>query len=152
LLSESRLWNISSRVGRHDSSATTSTIITISKMFLNPPVDTIRFSTSWLFKANVLAAIRGVISLYIFTSIITILSIDSRDNPTEVGHYFSYFTSLTFWGLAFYFAFAALHSFTYWRTGRPALDGWPVVLKQLHSIYYSTITVFPYIVTGQFSL
>jgi hypothetical protein len=119
-------------------------------MFLNPAVDTVRFSTSWLIKANVLAAIRAVISLYIFVTIITILAIDGKKSPKLAGYEFSYFTSLTYWGLGFYFAFAAFHSFTYWRTGRPALERWPAVLRQLHSIFYSTIAVFPYIVTSEF--
>jgi cytochrome bd-type quinol oxidase subunit 2 len=113
---------------------------------LNPVMDPVRFSTSWLFKANVLCGIRALISLYIFTSIFTILGLRSH---LEDRQYFSYFTSLTFWGLAFYFAVAAFHSGTYWRSGKPALAGWPVVLQQLHGIYYTTITVYPYLVTSK---
>ena len=118
-------------------------------MFLNPPVDPVRFSTSWLIKANLLASIRALFSLYIFASIITKLAYYSAHNEKYLdGRDFSYFTSLTFWGLAFYFAVAAFHSWTYWRSGTPALARFPVVLKQLHSIYYSTIVVFPFIVTS----
>jgi len=117
-------------------------------MFLNPPFDPNRFSTSWLFKANLLTIIRGIISLYIFSSIIAKLSYYAATNEKILdGQDFSYFTSLTFWGLAFYFAFAALHSWTYWRSGTPALARWGSVLGQLHSILYSTIVVFPFIVT-----
>jgi len=116
-------------------------------MFLNPAVDPIRFSTSWLVKANTLFLLRAIISLYIFASIIAKLSYYGANEPTKTGPDFSYFTSITFWGLAFYFAFAALHSATYWRTGSPALARWQVVLRALHSIFYSTITVYPILVT-----
>jgi cytochrome bd-type quinol oxidase subunit 2 len=118
-------------------------------MFLNPAVDPVRLSTSWLIKANHLAFIRGLISLYIFTSIITILALRANDKTDPSGHYFSYFTSLTFFGLAFYFAFSAFHSWTFWRRGLPALSHWGVVLQQLQSIFYSTIVVYPYIVTSK---
>jgi hypothetical protein len=118
-------------------------------MFLNPPVDPVRFSTSWLVKAKTLFCVRAIISLYIFTSIITKLSYYSVNDPVDDGQDFSYFTSLTFWGLAFYFAVAALHSGSYWYTGTPALAKWGAVLQALHSIYYSTITVYPPIVTSK---
>ena len=118
-------------------------------MFLNPPVDPVRFSTSWAFRANHLTFIRALISVYVFASIIAKLSYYAATNQRILdGRDFSYFTSLTFWGLAFYFAFAAFHSWTYWHSGTPALARFPVVLRQLHSIYYTTIVVFPFIVTS----
>jgi hypothetical protein len=118
-------------------------------MFLNPPVDPVRFSTSWAIRANILAFIRALFSLYIFASIIAKLSYYAATNERDLdGQDFSYFTSLTFWGLAFYFAVAAFHSFTYWHSGTPALARFPIVLQQFHSIYYSTIVVYPFIVTS----
>lgn len=118
-------------------------------MFLNPPVDPVCFSTSWLVGAHALSLVRAVVSLYIFVSIIAKLSYYSVHTPIDDGQDFSYFTSLTFWGLGFYFAVAALHAGTYWWTGRPALARWGAVLQALHSILYSTIAVYPLLVTSE---
>ena len=60
---------------------------------------------------------------------------------------FSYFTSLTYWGLGFYFLVAAIHTFTYARSGVPLLDRLPRPLQALHSAFYTTIVVYPFIVT-----
>jgi len=111
------------------------------------PLDPLRFSTSWLLPPSVLFFLRALFSLYIFVSIFTILGIDAEDDPSEARHYFSYFTSLTFWGLAFYFLFASIHTGSYWLSGRPLLARWPKALQILHSMYYSTVTTFPYLVT-----
>ncbi|TID17093.1 hypothetical protein E2P81_ATG09648 [Venturia nashicola] len=109
------------------------------------PFDAVRFSSSWLFSPLVLCILRANFSAYIFACIITIFILDA---PTgESGYFFSYFTDLTFCGLAFYFAFAALHSGSYARTGTPLLARWPRFLQILHSIFYSTITIFPFLVT-----
>jgi len=54
---------------------------------------------------------------------------------------------LTYWGLAFYFLFAALHTFTYARSGIPLLDRFPRPLQAVHSAFYTTVVVFPFIVT-----
>jgi cytochrome bd-type quinol oxidase subunit 2 len=121
-------------------------------MFLNPPVDPIRFSSSWLFKTSHFFIIRAIISLYIFVSIIAKLAYYGAHHEQNLDEQdFSYFTSITFWALAFYFAVAAYHTFTYSRTGTPALARWPAVLRQLHSIFYSTIVVYPFVVTSTFS-
>ncbi|KAF2674439.1 hypothetical protein BT63DRAFT_419732 [Microthyrium microscopicum] len=116
-------------------------------MILLPPADPIRFSTSWALTAKTYAAFRALISLYILTSILTILAWDSHNSPVEVARYWSYFTNITFISLGFYHAFAAYHSLSYWRTGTPALARWPGVLGKLHSLFYSTIVVFPFLVT-----
>jgi cytochrome bd-type quinol oxidase subunit 2 len=118
-------------------------------MFLNPTVDPVRFSTSWLVKAHTLSLIRALIALYVFASIITKLSYYSVHEPANDGQDFSYFTSLTFWALGFYFAVSALHAATYWWTGKPALASWGIVLQALHSIFYTTIAVYPLIVTSK---
>jgi hypothetical protein len=60
---------------------------------------------------------------------------------------FSYFTILTYWGLAFYFLIAAIHTLTYARTGAPLLDRFPRPLQALHAFYYTTVTTFPPLVT-----
>lgn len=60
---------------------------------------------------------------------------------------FSYFTTLTYWGLAFYFLAAAIHTFTYARSGVPLLDRFPRPLQALHAAFYTTIVVYPFVVT-----
>lgn len=63
---------------------------------------------------------------------------------------FSYFTSLTFWGLGFYFLAAAFHTFTYASSGVALLDKFPRPLQALHSALYTTIIVYPFVVTVVF--
>lgn len=90
-------------------------------------------------------------SLFIFTTRFFIIGYECA-NPSiggceSVVDSFSYFTVLTFWGLAFYFAFAALHTLTYALRGRPLLDAWPRPLQALHALFYTTVVVFPWLVT-----
>lgn len=53
---------------------------------------------------------------------------------------------LSYWGLASYLVFAALHTFFYARRGRAPLDAWPRPLQALHALLYSTVTIFPFLV------
>ncbi|PSR87410.1 hypothetical protein BD289DRAFT_354713, partial [Coniella lustricola] len=112
-----------------------------------------RFETSWLLPPYVLCAIRATFGVY---GILV--------NLIQVGYYcthpatyggcavsadeFSYFTVLTYWGLAFYNLTAAVHTFTYARSGSPLIDRFPRPLQALHAFYYTTITVYPFIVTA----
>ena len=50
--------------------------------------------------------------------------------------------------MAFYFGFAALHTFTYARSGRPLLDRFPRPLQALHSLLYTSIVTYPFLVTA----
>lgn len=63
------------------------------------------------------------------------------------GNTFSYFTVLTYWGMGFYFAAAAAHTFTYARAAAPLLDRFPRPLQALHATLYTTVVVYPFIVT-----
>ncbi|CAK7209223.1 hypothetical protein SEUCBS140593_000425 [Sporothrix eucalyptigena] len=111
-----------------------------------------RFETSWLLPPAVLAAFRAVFSIYIFTTLLFIIGWDcshsSLGGCAEAGDEFSYFTVLTYWGLAFYFAVAAVHTASYAHSGFALLDRFPRSLQYLHSLFYSTITVFPFVVTA----
>lgn len=121
-----------------------------SLMGANPLDDNLHaFETSWLFPPLVLFCVRALISFFIFTSIFTTLGWNGTHNAEFENHrYFSYFTNLSFCGLGFYFLFAALHTFVYSRTGRSVLfDKWPRSLRALHSLCYSTIITYPFIVT-----
>lgn len=60
---------------------------------------------------------------------------------------FSYFTILTYWGLAFYFLVAAIHTLTYALRARPLLDRFPRPLQALHSLFYTTVITYPFLVT-----
>ena len=92
-------------------------------------------------------------SLYIFTTILFVLAWQCAHDVTGCQAsraQFSYFTSLTYWGLGFYFLVASIHTFTYARTGVPLLNRLPRPLQALHSAFYTTIVVYPFIVTVVF--
>ncbi|KAK3330133.1 hypothetical protein B0H66DRAFT_46881 [Apodospora peruviana] len=109
-----------------------------------------RFETSWLLPPWLLFFCRALFSLYIFTALVFILAWNCVNTETHCAasrDQFSYFTSLTYWGLGFYFLVAAIHTFTYARSGVPVLDRFPRFLQALHSAYYTTVVVFPFVVT-----
>jgi hypothetical protein len=110
-----------------------------------------RFETSWILPPGVLFGARALLSLYAFVTLFTIFGWNGAHGRQEDSQRtFSYFTHLTYWGLAFYFAFSAAHTGSYWLTGTPFLARWPKWLQVAHSMFYSTIVVYPWIVTGQF--
>ncbi|KAI0432381.1 hypothetical protein F5Y09DRAFT_302034 [Xylaria sp. FL1042] len=109
-----------------------------------------RFQTSWLVPPYVLFAIRLLLSLYAFTTLLFNIGYACA-NPSQGGcesarANFSFFTVLSYWGLAFYFLTASFHTFVYARRGEAPLDTWPRPLQYLHSLYYSSITVYPFLV------
>lgn len=106
-----------------------------------------RFATSWLLPPSVLFFWRALICLYAFVVLFTILGHSSSE---AAGHSFSYFTVLGYWGLAFYYGFAAAHTGSYWMRGKSWLQSWPSALQWAHSCFYSTVTTFPFVVTSMF--
>ncbi|KAF1808970.1 hypothetical protein P152DRAFT_517158 [Eremomyces bilateralis CBS 781.70] len=114
-----------------------------------PPFDpTHRFHTSWLLSPLHFFLLRALIALYCFVTIFFLLGWRSTHGMDEAARRsFSYFTSLTFWGIAFYYAFAAFHTGSFWFAGKPLLARWPTALQYLHAIFYTTITTFPFVVT-----
>jgi hypothetical protein len=61
---------------------------------------------------------------------------------------FSFFTVLTYWGIAFYFFISALHTFSHARQGNPPLlNRFPRPLQALHSLFFTTVTTLPFLVT-----
>ncbi len=108
-----------------------------------------RLCSSWLLPPWLLFAYRALISLYAFVVLFTIIGYDTTHGNSEAAaHDFSYFTDLTYWGLAFYFPFAAAHTASYALRGQAWPESWPKPLRYLHSAFYVTITVYPFIVTG----
>ena len=107
-----------------------------------------RFTTSSIFPTIVFAFIRILLSLYAFTTIFTVLGWDSTHGRRKAARdWFSYFTNLTYCGLAFYFLFAGIHSLSYALRGKSWLNSWPRPLQAAHSVYYTTIVIFPLLVT-----
>lgn len=107
-----------------------------------------RFLSSWLLPPLFLATLRALVALYSFTTIFFIFGWQGShgqadDNNGEL----SYFTSLTFWGIAFYSLVSAVHTYLYARRGYAPLDNWPMPLKALHSLFYTTVITFPFLVT-----
>ncbi|MCJ1437099.1 hypothetical protein MMC27_006484 [Xylographa pallens] len=103
-----------------------------------------RYTTSWLLPPLPLACLRLLLSLYAFITTFTILA---TDTPLSARRSFSYFTVLTYWGLAFYFLSSGLHTLSYARSGVSWLQRWPRPLQALHALFYSTIVTFPFLVT-----
>lgn len=108
-----------------------------------------RFETSWILPPGVLFAARALLSLYAFVTLFTIFGWNGTHGRSgDSQRSFSYFTHLTYWGLAFYTGFSAAHTGSYWLTGTPFLARWPKWLQVAHSMFYSTIVIYPWIVTG----
>lgn len=107
-----------------------------------------RFETSWLVSPYTLFFFRAFFSLYAFTTLFFILGWNCTHGMCEnSATTWSYFTTLTYWGLAFYFLVSSVHTFSYARWGKPLLDSWPRTLQLMHGAYYSSITSFPLLVT-----
>lgn len=107
-----------------------------------------RYTTSWLLSPAIFACLRLFLSIYAFTTIFFIFGWNgSHQRAEKSGQSFSYFTNLTYWGLAFYFLFSALHTFSYARAGRSWLQSWHQPLQAAHTIFYSSIVTFPFLVT-----
>lgn len=108
---------------------------------------------SWLLPPFALCALRILISLYAFIVLFYIIgsweSSNDPDDASNAGRSFSFFTVLSYWGLAFYFAFAAVHTASLALKGKAWLESWPGWLGWLHSAFYATVTVFPWVITGE---
>ncbi|KAI8624067.1 hypothetical protein F5Y19DRAFT_338131 [Xylariaceae sp. FL1651] len=110
-----------------------------------------RFQTSWLVSPYVLFGIRALMSVYAFTTLLFnigyLCTHPLRGGCAASGNEFSYFTVLTYWGIAFYGLVSAVHTFAYARWNVAPLDRWPRPLQTLHALLYSSITTYPFLVT-----
>lgn len=106
-------------------------------------------------------------SLYAFTVTFFIIGWEATNHNNlsihDVHKSFSFFTSTTsipcptinankivlcYWGICFYFAISALHTFSYaLHGGTPLLNRFPRPLQALHYLFYTTVTTFPFLVT-----
>ena len=110
-----------------------------------------RYTTSWLLPPLLLGCLRLSLAIYCFVTIFFIFGWhDSHHNSRAVRQSFSYFTNLTYWGLAFYFLFSSLHTLSYARTGHAWLQSWPRPMQAAHAVFYTTVVTFPILVTAVF--
>jgi hypothetical protein len=125
--------------------------LSLTSLFGVDPItdDEHHFETSWILPPAILACLRGLISLYIFVTIFIFWGwYGTHDDRASIGHSFSYFTWLSYWGIGFYMLFAAIHTACYARTGHSfLLDRWPRAFRVLHSLLYVTVTTYPFLVT-----
>ncbi|KAF2655991.1 hypothetical protein K491DRAFT_597881 [Lophiostoma macrostomum CBS 122681] len=112
-----------------------------------------------------LACVRATVALYCFTTIIVcyswlahntttttlqdvnISSYSLKTGSAGIGQSFSFFTYITFWSLGFYFLLSSIHTFFYALRRPTWLHQWPRILQLLHSLYYTSVTTFPFLVT-----
>ncbi|OAA62275.1 FAR-17a/AIG1-like protein [Cordyceps fumosorosea ARSEF 2679] len=112
-----------------------------------------RYETSWLLPPWLLFACRALFSLYAFVDLFFTLGWTcthaSAGGCQTARRTFSYFTVLTYWGIAFYFAVSATHTLTYILSrGRSSLLArLPRPLQALHALYYTSVTTLPFLVT-----
>lgn len=110
------------------------------------PLD--RYTTSWLLRPILLAALRLLLSLYAFVTIFVVFGWNGSHSSSQSSRRsFSYFTDLTYWAIAFYFLFSGLHTLTYATTGNSWLTKWPQPLQAAHAVFYTTIVTYPFLVT-----
>lgn len=106
-----------------------------------------RFFTSWLLPPLSLAIYRLLFALFGWTNLIANWIYNGIHDPSDNRSEWSYFTTLTFWGLTTYMTISAIHTFVYAEKGYTWLDRWGRSLQALHSLFYTTIIVYPFIVT-----
>ena len=110
-----------------------------------------RYTSSWLLPPLFLGCLRLLLSTYAFVTIFfTFGWHDSHQDSQDSRQSFSFFTDLTYWGLAVYFLFSALHTLSYARTGRSWLSRWPRPFQAAHAVFYTTVVTLPILVTAVF--
>ncbi|KAJ6599716.1 hypothetical protein DFH09DRAFT_1021167 [Mycena vulgaris] len=125
-------------------------LLTWARLGVSTPFDPHhKFVSSPLLPPAFLAALRLLLALYAVASLCTVLAFDvaAGAGPSS---FLSYFTELSYIGLAAYYCAAAVQTLAYARYGRYPLRRWPRALQALHVLLQSTITTFPLIVTVVF--
>ncbi|KAI6157333.1 hypothetical protein BKA82DRAFT_126905 [Pisolithus tinctorius] len=97
----------------------------------------------------VLGAVRGLLALYTLITAVVILGLDSAVYDSGPS-YLSYFTSLSYIGLCAYFWASSVQTIAFAHTERRIcypLQRWPRPLQLMHVLLYTSIVVYPIIVT-----
>jgi hypothetical protein len=106
------------------------------------------FTTSWLLSPLLFSLLRILLALYTFAARFCDWGWYATHSQSEqIGHGFSYFTELSFWGLSFYLLVAGVHTLLYALRGRSWLDRFPHPLQAAHSFFYTTVITLPFLVT-----
>lgn len=106
------------------------------------------FTTSWLLSPLPLSFLRLLIALYAFvTRFYGWGWYATHSQSAQIGHGFSYFTELSYWGLSFYMLVAGVHTLLYALRGHSWLDAFPRPLQAAHSFLYTTVITLPFLVT-----
>ncbi|KAG2130905.1 hypothetical protein DEU56DRAFT_463590 [Suillus clintonianus] len=110
-----------------------------------------RLVTSPFFSPLSLGAFRLLFAVYSLVTTITVLVFESV-RYHDGGSFFSYFTDLSYIGLVAYFWASSIQTITFVLRGQKAypLQSWPRILQLLHVLLYTTIIIFPIIVTVVF--
>ncbi|TQV96469.1 hypothetical protein V2A60_003133 [Cordyceps javanica] len=112
-----------------------------------------RYETSWLLPPWLLFACRALFSVYAFTDLFFVIgwscTHDAAGGCQAARRSFSFFTVLTYWGIAFYLAVAAVHTLSYIRSGGrdSLLARLPRPLQALHALFYTSVVTLPFLVT-----
>ncbi|KAJ6473471.1 hypothetical protein DFH09DRAFT_1057639 [Mycena vulgaris] len=124
-------------------------LLTWARLGVSTPFDpSHKFVSSPVFHPAALAALRLLLALYAVASLCIVLAFDVAAGAGP--SFLSYFTELSYIGLAAYYCAAGVQTFAYARYGRYPLRRWPRALQALHVLLQSTITTFPLIVTVVF--
>jgi hypothetical protein len=117
-------------------------------LIVESPFDpTNRFQTSSFVSPVVLACLRLLTACYSFSALFYRIGHSAAfDHSEKSRKSFSYFTNLSYWGIACYFAVAAFHTGVYALRGRAPLQKWGKVLQWLHSLLYTTVVTLPFLV------
>jgi hypothetical protein len=110
-----------------------------------------RLVTSPFFSPPSLGALRLLFAVYSLVTTITVLIFESVRFHGG-GSFFSYFTDLSYVGVVTYFWASSIQTIVFVLRGQKAypLQKWPRILQLLHVLLYTTITIFPIIVTVVF--
>jgi len=102
--------------------------------------------TSWAFPPRAYAGIRALLAVYSLVASIVDLSIGAASGGQFT--YFSFFTNLSYIGLVSWFWASAVQTiaFAFRESKAYPLQRWPRFLRLLHSVLFSTIAVYPFIV------
>lgn len=107
-----------------------------------------RLVTSPFFSPLSLGALRVLFAVYSLVTTITVLVFESV-RFHDSSSFFSYFTDLSYIGLVAYFWASGIQTiaFVIWGQKAYPLQNWSRILQFLHILLYTTITIFPFIVT-----
>lgn len=107
-----------------------------------------RLVTSPFFSPLSLGALRVLFAVYSLVTTITVLVFESV-RFHDSSSFFSYFTDLSYIGLVAYFWASGIQTiaFVIWGQKAYPLQKWSRILQFLHILLYTTITIFPFIVT-----